>query len=102
MRSVTEIGKIIAEERMKKGYSQEDLAELIGCQPNSISRWENGETTMKIDSLQKIAIVLGVSADEILGLSIQRDNENNLFEYLSEEEMIIIKKSIEILYKVTN
>lgn len=103
MRSIIEIGKMIAEERMKKGYSQEDLAELIGCQPNSISRWENGETTMKIDVLQKIAEALDVSADKILGLSIQRDDENYLFEYLmTDKEKIMIKNSITLLYRIAH
>lgn len=103
MRSIIEIGRIIAEERMKKGYSQEDLAELIGCQPNSISRWENGETTMKIDVLQKIATALDVSADKILGLSIQRDEEKYLFEYImTDKEKMMIKKSIDLLYRIAH
>lgn len=55
MRTVLEIGECIAAERNSRGFTQEMLAEKIGCETNTLSRWECGAITMKIDSLQKIA-----------------------------------------------
>lgn len=97
MNSITEIGNIIALKRMELGYTQEDLAELIGCQPNSVSRWENGETTMKIDVLQKIALVLNLSTDSTLGLNFQKATSTGLFENLTEDDKISLMRSAEIL-----
>lgn len=69
MRTVLEIGECIAAERNSRGFTQEMLAEKIGCETNTLSRWECGTTTMKIDSLQKIACALDVSTDYLLGIS---------------------------------
>lgn len=69
MRTVLEIGECIAAERNSRGFTQEMLAEKIGCETNTLSRWECGAITMKIDSLQKIACALDVSTDYLLGIS---------------------------------
>lgn len=93
MNSINEIGNIIAMKRMELGYTQEDLAELIGCQPNSVSRWENGETTMKIDVLQKVALALNLSTDSILGLNFQKATSTGLFENITEDDKITLMRS---------
>ena len=37
------IGKFIAEQRKKKKLTQEQLAEKLGINNRTISRWENGK-----------------------------------------------------------
>lgn len=76
MRSLVELGNHIAKVREQKEYTQEGLAEKLGCQPNSLSRWENGNTAMKIDTFAAIIDVLGVSADELLGTKASLKNQN--------------------------
>lgn len=36
------IGKFIAEKRKEKGYTQEELGNILGVSNKTISRWENG------------------------------------------------------------
>ena len=55
------------------GYSQEWLAEKVGCSVITISRWENGHTQMKGEDISKVCMVLGVSADYLLGLPVKTD-----------------------------
>ena len=43
-----EIGEKIREKRTALGLSQDELADLIGSDGNSISRHENGSREMKI------------------------------------------------------
>lgn len=52
--------------RVGKGLNQAALAELIGCEPNTISRYERAETMPNIEHLLKLAEVLEVSPMEIL------------------------------------
>lgn len=35
-------GKFIAEERKRKGYTQKQLAEILGISDKTISKWERG------------------------------------------------------------
>ena len=36
------IGRFIAKKRKKKGYTQEQLGNILGVSNKTISRWENG------------------------------------------------------------
>lgn len=37
-----QIGKFIAQCRKEKGFTQQELADKIGCSDKTISKWENG------------------------------------------------------------
>ena len=76
MRNLAELGNEIAKIREQREFTQEGLAEKIGCQPNSLSRWENGNTAMKIDMFAAIIDALEVSADDLLGIG-KRENHHN-------------------------
>ncbi len=53
--------------RIKKGLSQSELAEKIGVQSFSISRYETGSQYPSIETLLKMSEVLNVSVDHLLG-----------------------------------
>lgn len=55
-----QIGKLINEERIKKGLSVEQLAESAGVSGRAITYWEKGEKMPTIISVDKILKVLGV------------------------------------------
>lgn len=63
-----ELAKLIYTRRKAKGLSQEQLAESLGVARQTVSKWETGETLPDVESLRKLAIVLGFSADEALGI----------------------------------
>ena len=59
---------MIADERMKRGLSQNQLAKLAGIPQSVLSDIECGKTKApRIDTLQAIAAALGVTVDELIG-----------------------------------
>lgn len=52
--------------REEKGYTQRDVADVLGLVPASYNKIENGKTALTVENLQKIADFLGVSVKEIL------------------------------------
>ena len=57
----------IKEIRKSKGYSQKDVADAIGVTQSQYSRYESGATNIPGDMLPKIADILKVSVDMLLG-----------------------------------
>ena len=58
----TAIGKRIKELRIvRKEYSQEQLADKMGCDRTYISRVESGKQNITIENLNQICTALGVS-----------------------------------------
>jgi DNA-binding XRE family transcriptional regulator len=54
-----ELGMFVLEKRMELGVSQRELAERIGTSQNRVYLIENGETNPTLDTLQRLADVLG-------------------------------------------
>ncbi len=65
--------KKIKELRIKNGFSQEKLSELTGLTLRTIQRIENGETTPRGHSLEKISTVLNVSIELFVKSEKQKD-----------------------------
>lgn len=55
--------------RVRVGYTQETLAEILETDKKAISRWESGVYTPNTETLIRLAKALSVSADYLLGLS---------------------------------
>ena len=72
----------IVELRKKKGWSQEELAEMIDVTRQSVSKWESGQSLPDLDKILKLADIFGVSTDYLLkdkdtyeGQPINREEE---------------------------
>ena len=65
MDEIKQIGKNIRKYRLKKGFTQLDLAATCGFEESSIGRLENGNTNPTIKTLLKIAKALGVKLNEL-------------------------------------
>lgn len=63
----------IKEIRVKKGYTQQKVANEIGIAQNTICRIENGTREPDIENLGKLIDFYQVSADEILGTNKKRE-----------------------------
>lgn len=63
------IGEVIKRKRQKRNMTQAELAELLKVTPQAVSRWEMGVSYPDIAMVPKISEVLGVTADELLGLT---------------------------------
>ena len=58
---------IILELRMKKGFSQDELAEKVFVTRQAVSRWENGETIPNTETLKLLSELFDVSINTLLG-----------------------------------
>lgn len=58
---------VILDLRIKKGLSQEELAEKVFVTRQAVSRWENGETIPNIEALKLLSKVFDVSINTLLG-----------------------------------
>lgn len=72
------IGTRIARARKLVNLKQVDLGAAIGVSDQTISNWEVGLRTPRADLLKKLCVVLGCSADYLLGLSnnLKADSED--------------------------
>lgn len=59
-------GNFISTLRERCGLSQYQLGVLVGVSDKAVSKWENGASKPRIDTMRKLADVLGVSIDELL------------------------------------
>lgn len=65
--------KRIKEERDKRGWTQQYMANLLGIKIGTLSGYERSYRTPDLDMVTKIANVFGVSVDYLLG----RDEDDN-------------------------
>lgn len=56
----------LARLRKEHGYSQEELAEKLGVSRQAVSKWERGESSPDTDNLIALAVLYGISLDEML------------------------------------
>ncbi len=59
--------KSLRETRSARGLTQARLAELLTVSPRVYNRWERGAAIPRLDTLVKIAEILEVSLDELVG-----------------------------------
>lgn len=52
--------------RREKGYSQEQLADLLGVSRQSVSKWEAGQSTPELAKLLTLADLFGVTLDALI------------------------------------
>lgn len=57
---------MIKENRIKRKYTQEELAELINISPRQLQRIEREEEKTKIETLKKIIKILQIPEKEII------------------------------------
>jgi len=57
--------------RLRKGYTQQDLADAVKMTQAQIARWENGNSEPLADAVAQLARVIGCTTDWLLGLAEQ-------------------------------
>ncbi len=55
----------LKQERRSRGWSQADVAEKIGCDPKTVSRWERGLVLPSLYLSQKLSELFQKSAEEL-------------------------------------
>lgn len=64
-----EIGKKIKQLRLQRGMTQGQLGEALGLSAQAVSKWENQTNMPDIQLLPELAVLLGVSIDELFSLT---------------------------------
>lgn len=62
-------GERLRELRLQKGYTHQELADLLGVSERQITRYESGKTDPSSSVLTRAAQVLGVTTDYLVGLA---------------------------------
>ena len=66
-------GQNIVSLRVKRGISVREMQHLLGfTTPQSIYKWQRGETLPTLENLAALACILDVSMDDILAVECRR------------------------------
>lgn len=65
----------LREARELAGLTRQQLAEMLDTSPQNYGRYEKGDREPKFDTLRKICKILHVSADDLLGISSKRNED---------------------------
>lgn len=76
----------IIDERKKNGWSQEELAEMLGVSRQSVSKWESAQSVPDLQKILKLAEIFGVSTDYLLKDELEPETNNAPKEYYERNE----------------
>lgn len=92
------IGKFIAEERKKRGYTQRQLADMLQISDKTISKWECGNGFPEASLLLPLCKELGISVNELL--SGERLSEGDYKEKAEENMVNLVQEAQESKKKI--
>lgn len=90
------VGYQIQSLRKSKGYTQNQLGDLVGVSFQAVSKWERGETLPDIGTFVTLAEVLATTIDHLL------HGGKKITEYKGRKTMEEIKKGINCLIDMGN
>ena len=68
------LGEMISSLRKEKNMTQNDLAEKMNVTDKAVSKWERNLSCPDVNSIPKLAEILGVSVEELLNAQTEQDN----------------------------
>ena len=77
----------LKELRREKKLSQKEIADFLGVNEKTISRWEKSESTIKSDKAHKLADFFGVSVGYLLGYSNKLESDYSDWEVTTVEAL---------------
>lgn len=92
-------GNFISALRERSGLSQYQLGALVGVTDKAVSKWENGVSKPRIDTIRKLAEILDVGVDELLTCEYATFNEERKDLFAMKNDIISeAKKRLHELY----
>ncbi len=83
------IKEVIALSRRKAGMSQEDMAQALGISQPAYSYHESGNRPISVKNIRKIAEILSIPLEALIGDSAQKlEPDNNLRKIVDQLERI--------------
>lgn len=92
------IGKFIAKERKSKGYTQRQLADILGISDKTVSKWERGNGFPDVSLLLPLCEKLDISVNELL--AGERVSEEDYRKKAEENMMNLVKEAQESRKKI--
>ncbi len=88
------IGKFIAEKRKEKGYTQQQLADMLLVSNRSVSRWENGLNMPDLSLLEPLCEILGITLTQLLqgGDNVEEKPEETLKGVVQYSDKMLARK----------
>lgn len=94
------LGEKIKRLRKARGYTQEQLAEIIEIAPRNLSRIEVGECFVTAETLERIILALNVTAEELFDYEHIKDAKDLLADIYTYLDSIKTNKSqLEKVYR---
>ncbi|WP_341819625.1 helix-turn-helix transcriptional regulator [Wolbachia endosymbiont (group A) of Brachyopa scutellaris] len=94
------VGQRIKEWRLRRGYTQEDLANKIGGITNQgIYEYEQGRAAVSLEMLDEIAKVLSISIVDLLPETTENEDETELSSLIEEYKKIESQELRDVLIK---
>lgn len=81
MESKYDFGNRLYELRTRKNLTQKELGRLLGVSNKAVSKWETGEAKPRVDTMNKLARILGISVGELMG------EESEVAESISSDQL---------------
>ena len=78
------LGNHLFHARKKRGLSQEEVAEKLGISRQTVSKWETGETLPDIRQSKRLAVLYGLTLDELVEFDIDVKEIQEAIERTSE------------------
>lgn len=69
------IGEIISNLRKEKGMTQNDLAQKMNVTDKAVSKWERNLSCPDVNSIPKLAEILGTTVEELLNAQSKEENK---------------------------
>ncbi|MCX8075211.1 MAG: helix-turn-helix domain-containing protein [Clostridia bacterium] len=91
------VGKRIKQARHKKGYTQQELAELVGISSNFLGNIERGQKLPSIDTLIKISNELKITLDSIFTDSLDNIITEPIQIYYTDRQLVIMRNLIQTI-----
>lgn len=63
------VGERIKEKIKERAITQKEVAQMLGVEPNTFTRWANGNRTPDIETLKRIAQILDTTVAYLIGES---------------------------------
>ena len=77
------LGEMISILRKEKGMTQNDLAEKMNVTDKAVSKWERDLSCPDVNSIPKLAEILGTTVEELLNAQAKREEKNKADEIIN-------------------
>ena len=82
------LGSSLYDARRRSGLSQEKVAEKLGVSRQTISKWETDETLPDIRQSKRLAVLYGVTLDELVEYDFDERQAEQIIESVPEQANI--------------